>query len=61
MEHRHTDALRLNGGRTQIDATFPIDLQGAQCRIDLEISPDGALFTTVGAEGGAIYRLVPGE
>jgi glucose/arabinose dehydrogenase len=49
----------LNVGRTQVEETYLVDLQGAQCRIDLEVSPDGALyFTTVGEEGGAIYRLV---
>jgi glucose/arabinose dehydrogenase len=52
----------LNRERTIITETHTVDLQGAQCRIDLEVAPDGALyFSTVGEEGGAIYRLVPNE
>jgi glucose/arabinose dehydrogenase len=52
----------LSRSRTAITETHTVDLQGAQCRIDVEVSPDGALyFTTVGEEGGAIYRLVPNE
>lgn len=50
----------LNRGRTAITETHTVDLQGAQCRIDLAVSSEGVLyFSTVGEEGGAIYRLVP--
>ena len=50
----------LNPGRTAVEETYSVDLQGAQCRIDLEIGPEGGLyFSTVGDEGGAIYRLMP--
>ncbi|NWF69542.1 MAG: PQQ-dependent sugar dehydrogenase [Chloroflexi bacterium] len=50
----------LNAARSEVVETRDVDLQGAQCRIDLAIGPEGAVyFTTVGAEGGAIYRLMP--
>lgn len=53
--------LTLNTERTAVDQIDPLSMpQGVQCRIDLEIAPDGSLyFTTVGEDGGAIYRIVP--
>ncbi len=50
----------LNEGRSRVDALHEIDLGDAQCRLDLAQGPDGALyFGTVGADGGAIMRLLP--
>ena len=50
----------LNDERDAVLAVFPVDLGGVQCRIDLVIGPEGALyFGTVGSGGGAIMRLVP--
>ena len=52
--------LRLNKGRNQVVFDRPVDLGDVLCRIDVAVSPDGAIyFGTVGDEGGAIYRLVP--
>jgi glucose/arabinose dehydrogenase len=53
--------LTLNPQRTAVEQIDPLPMpDGVQCRIDLEIAPDGSLyFTTVGADGGAIYRIVP--
>lgn len=52
--------IRLTSGRNQVESEKAIDLGGIQCRIDLTVSPDGAIyFGSVGADGGAIYRLVP--
>lgn len=51
----------LNENRTAAEDIQEIDLGEAQCRIDLAVGPEGGLyFTMVGAEGGAIYRLLPG-
>lgn len=50
----------LNEGRTQAEAIHEIDLGEADCRIDLTIGNDGALyFGTVGNDSGVIYRLAP--
>lgn len=53
--------VELNDARTQVTAVHELDLGDVQCRIDLEVGPEGALyFVSVNAtEGGAIYRLVP--
>lgn len=52
--------LTLNEARNQIETVDEINLGGALCRIDLEIGPEGGLyFSTVGDDGGAIYRLLP--
>jgi sugar lactone lactonase YvrE len=53
--------LTLNTERTAVDQIDPLPMpDGVQCRIDLEIAPDGSLyFTTVGEDGGSIYRIVP--
>lgn len=54
--------LELDEARTRITAEHIIDLGGTQCRIDLVVGPDGALyFGTVDADGGAILRLRPAE
>ena len=51
---------RLNAGRNRVVFDRPLDLGEVSCRIDVTVSPDGAIyFGTVGEEGGAIYRLVP--
>ncbi|MEQ8675706.1 MAG: PQQ-dependent sugar dehydrogenase [Aggregatilineales bacterium] len=52
----------LNEARNQVENVVEIDLGGVQCKIDIEIAPDGSLyFTTVGENTGAIYRIVPIE
>jgi glucose/arabinose dehydrogenase len=53
--------LTLNTERTAVAQIDPLPMpDGVQCRIDLEIAPDGSLyFTTVGEDGGSIYRIVP--
>ena len=52
--------VRLNEGRNRAVFDRPLDLGDVGCRIDVTVSPDGAIyFGTVGADGGAIYRLVP--
>ncbi len=52
--------LELDDSGTRVLSQTEIDLGETTCRIALEISPDGALyFTSVGAFGGAIYRLLP--
>lgn len=47
--------------RTRVEQIEVMALGDARCRIDIAVNPvNGALyFTTVGADGGAIYRLVP--
>ena len=51
---------RLNAGRNRVIFDRPLELGEVSCRIDVTVSPDGAIyFGTVGEEGGAIYRLVP--
>ena len=50
---------RLNAGRNRVVFDRPVDLGDVGCRIDVTVSPDGAIyFGTVGETGGAIYRLV---
>jgi glucose/arabinose dehydrogenase len=52
----------LNETRSKVESVHEIDLGDAQCRIDLEVGPEGALyFTTVGDDGGAIYRVMRDE
>lgn len=52
--------LTLNETRNQIEKVDEINLGGVLCRIDAEIGPEGGLyFSTVGDDGGAIYRLLP--
>jgi glucose/arabinose dehydrogenase len=52
--------VELSERRTRAEAVYEIDLGGAQCRVDLVIGPEGGLyFGTVGADGGAIMRLLP--
>lgn len=52
--------VRLTSGRNAVVFDTPIDLGDVMCRIDLAVHPDGSIyFGSVGAEGGAIYRLVP--
>ena len=54
--------VRLNERRNQVESTHIIDLGDGQCRIDIAIGPEGGLyFSMVGEEGGAIYRLLPGD
>lgn len=50
----------LNEDRNRILEMHQIDLDGVECKIDVAVSPEGALyFTTVGNDTGAIYRVVP--
>jgi len=52
--------LRLSEGRNRILFDRPLELGAVNCRIDITVSPDGAIyFGTIDDEGGAIYRLVP--
>lgn len=52
--------VALDEDGLEVDRVEEIPLGEGRCRIDIEISPDGALyFTTVGADGGVIWRLVP--
>ena len=52
--------LRLSAGRNQIVFDRLLDLGAVTCRIDVTVSPDGAIyFGTVNEDGGAIYRLTP--
>ncbi|MCA9893448.1 MAG: PQQ-dependent sugar dehydrogenase [Anaerolineae bacterium] len=52
--------IELDDTRRQVVAVHDIDMGETQCRIDIEVGPDGALyFGTVGDFGGAIMRLVP--
>lgn len=52
--------LRLSEGRNRILFDRPLELGAVHCRIDITVSPDGAIyFGTIDDEGGAIYRLVP--
>jgi glucose/arabinose dehydrogenase len=54
--------VALDESRVAVETVEPLALGDGRCRIDLEIGPDGALyFTTVGGDGGAIYRLRPSE
>ncbi len=50
----------LNEGRTRVEAVYDIDLGDMQCRIDITVGPEGALyFTSVEEDMGGIYRLSP--
>ncbi len=52
--------VRLNEGRNRAVFDRPLALGDVGCRIDVTVSPDGAIyFGAVGEDGGAIYRLVP--
>ncbi|MBC8099287.1 MAG: PQQ-dependent sugar dehydrogenase [Armatimonadetes bacterium] len=53
--------ITLNEARNQVASVEDVPLpDGVQCRIDIEVSPAGALyFSTVGEQGGAIYRITP--
>lgn len=52
--------VELDEARTSVAAVHELDLGAAQCRIDIEVGPDGGLyFGTVGEFGGAIMRIVP--
>ncbi len=52
--------LRLSEGRNRILFDRPLELGAVNCRIDITVSPDGAIyFGTIDDEGGTIYRLVP--
>lgn len=52
--------ITLNEGRNRVERVEEINLGTARCRIDIEIGPEGGLyFSSVGEEGGAIYRLLP--
>jgi len=46
----------LNEARTQILDVQPVDLQGFECRIDVTVGPEGAIYFT---DPDGIYRLVP--
>ena len=52
--------VRLSEGRNQIVFDRQLELGDAHCRIDVAVSPDGAIyFGAVGDGTGAIYRLLP--
>lgn len=52
--------LRLSESRNRILFDRHLELGAVHCRIDITVSPDGAIyFGTIDDEGGAIYRLVP--
>lgn len=52
--------IKLSSGRNQIVSDTALNLGDVRCRIGIVQSPDGAIyFGTVGADGGAIYRLIP--
>jgi aldose sugar dehydrogenase len=52
--------VELNERRNQVVDVHELNTGSAQCRIGITIGPEGGLyFSTVGAEGGAIYRLLP--
>jgi glucose/arabinose dehydrogenase len=46
----------LNEARTQLVDVQPVDLQGFECRIDVVVGPEGALYFT---NPQGIYRLMP--
>lgn len=46
----------LDETRAQIEALYPVDLQGQFCRIDVTVGPDGAIYFT---DPGGIYRITP--
>lgn len=52
--------ITLDDGGGKVEIVEEMELGEGRCRIDIEIAPDGALYmTTVGADGGAIWRLIP--
>ena len=52
--------VRLGDGRNRVEFDRPIDLGDVNCRLDVTVGPEGALyFGTVGGGTGAIYRLLP--
>ena len=52
--------VRLSAGRNRVVFDRLLDLGDVTCRIDVTVSPDGALyFGTINEDGGAIYRLTP--
>lgn len=52
--------MTLNESRNQAHHITELDTGDAQCRINIAVGPEGGLyFSMVGAEGGAIYRLLP--
>jgi len=52
--------VRLTAGRNRVEFDRPIDLGGLHCRLDVAVSPSGAVyFGAVGGGTGAIYRLLP--
>ena len=52
--------MTLNESRNRMVSMTELDMGEAQCRIGLAVGPEGGLyFSMVGAEGGAIYRLLP--
>ncbi len=52
--------LRLSESRNRILFDRALELGAVSCRIDITVSPDGAIyFGTIDDDGGAIYRLVP--
>lgn len=54
--------VELNAERNAVENVYELDLGDAQCRIDLAIGPEGGLyFSSVSAESGAIFRLLPVE
>ncbi len=52
--------MTLNDSRNRMESMTEMDTGGVQCRVGLAVGPEGGLyFSMVGAEGGAIYRLLP--
>lgn len=52
--------MRLNASRNRVLFDRHLDLGPVACRIDITVSPDGAIyFGTIDDDGGAIYRLAP--
>ena len=52
--------VRLAAGRNRVEFDRQIELGAVRCRIDVAVSPSGAIyFGTVGGGTGAIYRLLP--
>jgi glucose/arabinose dehydrogenase len=48
--------VTLNDARTQVADVQVVDLQGFECRIDITVGPDGALYFT---DPDGIYRIRP--
>lgn len=52
--------LTLNAAGNSVEQVDEINLGAGRCRIGITVGPEGGLyFSTVGSEGGAIYRLLP--